>query len=50
MLERLLESIAFDAADLAARHGGDTLAITPQDVETHLGALVQDEDLSRFIL
>ncbi|WP_241146720.1 ATP-dependent protease ATPase subunit HslU [Amnimonas aquatica] len=50
VLERLLESIAFDAADLAARHGGDTLPITPQDVETHLGALVQDEDLSRFIL
>ncbi len=50
VLERLLERIGFDAADLAAKQGAETLVITPQDVEEHLGALVQDEDLSRFIL
>ena len=50
VLERLLERIGFDAAELAAKQGAETLVITPQHVEEHLGALVQDEDLSRFIL
>lgn len=50
VLERLLEGIGFDAADLALKQGDTTLLITPEDVETHLGALVQNEDLSRFIL
>lgn len=50
VLERLLEGIAFDAADLALKQAGKTLTITPEDVTTHLGALVQNDDLSRFIL
>ena len=50
VLERLLEKIGFEAADLAARQGEATLVITAQDVDEHLGALVRDEDLSRFIL
>ena len=50
VLERLLERIGFDAADLALKQNGQVLQITPADVDEHLGALVQDEDLSRFIL
>lgn len=50
VLERLLERIGFDAADLALKQNGQVLYITPADVDEHLGALVQDEDLSRFIL
>lgn len=50
VMERLLERIGFEAADLASQRGGETLQITPADVDEHLGALVQDEDLSRFIL
>ncbi len=50
VLERLLERIGFDAADLALKQNGQVLHITPADVDEHLGALVQDEDLSRFIL
>ncbi|MES2719991.1 MAG: ATP-dependent protease ATPase subunit HslU [Pseudomonadota bacterium] len=50
VLERLLESIAFDAADLAGKQAGTVLTLTAADVDAQLGALVQDEDLSRFIL
>jgi ATP-dependent HslUV protease ATP-binding subunit HslU len=50
VLERLLESIAFDAADLALKQAGETLTITAEDVTQHLGALAEDDDLSRFIL
>ncbi len=50
VLERLLERIGFDAADLALKQNGQALQITPADVDEHLGPLVQDEDLSRFIL
>ena len=50
VLERLLESIAFDAADLALKQAGATLTISAADVQQHLGALVEDDDLSRFIL
>jgi len=50
VLERLFENIAFDAADLASKQAGQALTLTAADVETQLGALVQDEDLSRFIL
>ncbi|REH40427.1 ATP-dependent HslUV protease ATP-binding subunit HslU [Paraperlucidibaca baekdonensis] len=50
VLERLLESIAFDAADLALKQAGATLTIGAADVQQHLGALVEDDDLSRFIL
>lgn len=50
VLERLLEGIAFDAADLALKQAGATLIISAEDVTKHLGALVEDNDLSRFIL
>lgn len=50
VLERLLEGIAFDAADLALKQAGATLIISSEDVTKHLGALVEDDDLSRFIL
>lgn len=46
VIERLLEEISYNAAD----HAGEHIEITADYVEQHLGALVQDEDLSRFIL
>lgn len=46
VLEKLLEDISFDAAD----HSGQHLAIDAAYVDKYLGAVVQDEDLSRFIL
>ncbi|HNO60019.1 MAG TPA: HslU--HslV peptidase ATPase subunit, partial [Plasticicumulans sp.] len=46
VLERLLEDVSFEAAD----RDGQTLLIDAAYVDAHLGQLVQDEDLSRFIL
>ena len=46
MLERLLEDISFNAPDLAEQ----TIVIDAAYVDTHLAELVQDEDLSRYIL
>lgn len=46
VMERLLEEISYDAAD----HAGQQISIDGAYVERHLGSLVQDEDLSRFIL
>lgn len=48
VMERLLESISFDAAD--AGLNGDTLLVDERYVDDKLSALSQDEDLSRFIL
>ena len=45
VLERLLEEISFDAGD-----GGKSLTIDAAYVDSHVGELSQDEDLSRFIL
>ncbi|WP_444945940.1 ATP-dependent protease ATPase subunit HslU [Microbulbifer sp. VTAC004] len=45
VLERLLEEISFDAGD-----GDKTLNVDAAYVDTHLGELSQNEDLSRFIL
>lgn len=50
VLEKLLEEISFNAGDLASERQGELLLITAEDVQKHLGNLVQDEDLSRFIL
>lgn len=50
LLERLLEPIAFAAADIAQQQAGAVLDITPEDAERQLGSLLQDDDLSRFIL
>jgi len=46
VLERLLETISYDAAD----RSGDTVTVDAAYVDDHLGELVQDEDLSRYIL
>jgi ATP-dependent HslUV protease ATP-binding subunit HslU len=46
IMERLLEEVSFEAADKP----GETLAIDAAFVDQHLGELVQDEDLSRYIL
>jgi ATP-dependent HslUV protease ATP-binding subunit HslU len=46
VMERLLEAISFDATDLS----GSAVVIDAAYVDEHLGQLVQDEDLSRYIL
>jgi len=46
VMERLLESVSFDAAE----KGGSAIEIDAAYVEQHLGNLAKDEDLSRYIL
>ncbi|HED32875.1 MAG TPA: HslU--HslV peptidase ATPase subunit [Gammaproteobacteria bacterium] len=46
VMERLLEEVSFAASDNA----GKSLEVDADFVETNLGELVQDEDLSRYIL
>jgi ATP-dependent HslUV protease ATP-binding subunit HslU len=46
VLERLLETVSFEAAD----RGGQKVVVDAAYVDAHLSALVQDEDLSRYIL
>ena len=46
VMERLLESVSFDAAD----RNGSRVLINREYVEGNLGELVKDEDLSRHIL
>ena len=46
VMERLLETISFEATDKA----GEKIKVNKAYVQKHLGALVQDEDLARFIL
>jgi len=46
VLERLLETLSFEAADKS----GAEIAIDAQYVDQHLGELVKDEDLTRYIL
>jgi ATP-dependent HslUV protease ATP-binding subunit HslU len=48
VMERLLEEISFSAGDIAINQ--PVITIDELYVEEHLGALSQDEDLSRFIL
>jgi ATP-dependent HslUV protease ATP-binding subunit HslU len=50
VMERLLEEISFDAADLALKSEQNPFRITPEYVEERLGSLAGDEDLSRYIL
>ena len=45
-LERLLETVSFEAAD----QGGKRVAVDAAYVEAQLGSLVKDQDLSRYIL
>jgi len=46
VMERLLDSLSFDAAD----RGGERITIDAAYVEQSLGSLAKDEDLSRYIL
>jgi ATP-dependent HslUV protease ATP-binding subunit HslU len=46
VMERLLETVSYDATE----QNGQTLTIDAQYVDQHLGELVKDEDLSRYIL
>jgi ATP-dependent HslUV protease ATP-binding subunit HslU len=46
VMERLLETVSFDAADRA----GTRVVIDREYVEGNLGELVKDQDLSRYIL
>ncbi len=46
VMERLLERISFDASDLS----GDSFTVDAAYVDEHVGELVKDEDLSRYIL
>ena len=45
-MERLLDGVSFEAAD----HSGETYTIDASFVDERLGELVEDEDLSRYIL
>jgi len=46
VMERLLENVSYDATE----QKGQTICVDATYVENHLGNLVQDEDLSRYIL
>ncbi len=46
VMERLLEVVSFEAAD----KGGQSIVVDAAYVDEHLGELVQDEDLARYIL
>ncbi len=46
VMERLLEVISFEAVD----KGGQSVVVDATYVDEHLGELVQDEDLTRYIL
>jgi ATP-dependent HslUV protease ATP-binding subunit HslU len=46
VMERLLESISFDASE----QGGSAVKVDAAYVDKHLGNLAKDEDLSRYIL
>ena len=46
VLEKLLEDISFDASE----KGGETFAITADDVSQQVGGLAKDADLRKFIL
>ena len=45
-MERLLDEVSFDAANLA----GQTILVDAAYVDERLGELSRDEDLSRYIL
>ncbi|MCA4962219.1 MULTISPECIES: ATP-dependent protease ATPase subunit HslU [unclassified Pseudomonas] len=50
LLERLLEEVSFSAGDLASAHDDKVIMIDAEYVNSHLGELAQNEDLSRYIL
>jgi ATP-dependent HslUV protease ATP-binding subunit HslU len=54
VMERLLETVSYEASELEQKSGngqaGTQVTIDARYVDDHLGKLVQDEDLSRYIL
>ncbi|HET8551234.1 MAG TPA: ATP-dependent protease ATPase subunit HslU [Gammaproteobacteria bacterium] len=46
VMERLLETVSFEASE----RSGQSVAVDRAYVDEHIGELVQDEDLSRYIL
>jgi ATP-dependent HslUV protease ATP-binding subunit HslU len=46
LMERLLDEISYEAPDRA----GDDVRIDAQDVRDSLAGIVQDQDLSRYVL
>ncbi|MFK3797982.1 MULTISPECIES: ATP-dependent protease ATPase subunit HslU [unclassified Pseudomonas] len=50
LLERLLEEVSFSAGDLGSAEDTSTIKIDAEYVNSHLGELAKDEDLSRYIL
>ena len=49
VVERLLETVSYEASE-EKLNGAAHVIIDAKYVDDHLGALVQDEDLSRYIL
>ena len=45
-MEKLLEEISFTATD----RGGETIVIDADEVQSRVGELAKDADLSKFIL
>src|SRR5881394_2648944 len=51
VMERLLETVSYEAAGESGKPDGNSpVRIDARYVDDHLGALVKDEDLSRYIL
>jgi ATP-dependent HslUV protease ATP-binding subunit HslU len=51
VMERLLETVSYEAAETHERpNGAARVTIDAKYVDDHLGTLVKDEDLSRYIL
>ena len=50
LLERLLEEVSFSAGDIASAQTDEPIRIDAEYVNSHLGELAENEDLSRYIL
>ncbi|KMM79650.1 ATP-dependent protease ATPase subunit HslU [Pseudomonas deceptionensis] len=50
LLERLLEEVSFSAGDIASAQKDEPIRIDAEYVNSHLGELAENEDLSRYIL
>ncbi len=51
VMERLLETVSYEAAEQEGAAGAaGAVSVDAKYVDDHLGALVKDEDLSRYIL
>ena len=52
MLERLVEEVSFDAPDRVAAAGGGRVQVVvdDKDVREKLGELLEQQDLSKYIL